>query len=78
LQQHADKGLQDGHKSIRLLQEAHNVVSFALYAKLGFAPKDYVNIFMGRCSAGWPEPKLDLEIRPMTTDDLPQCGALHK
>jgi len=73
-----DKGLQDGHKSIRLLQEAHNLVSFALYAKLGFASKEQINIFMGRSSAGWPEPKLELEIRPMTSDDLTHCAALHK
>jgi hypothetical protein len=73
-----DKGLKEDHKSIPLLQEAHNLVSFSLYAKLGFESKDQVNFFMGRCLADWPEPKLDLVIREMTGDDISSCDDLHK
>jgi predicted N-acetyltransferase YhbS len=73
-----DKGVKDGHKSIRLVQEAYNLVSFSLYVKLGFDPKDQLNFFMGRCAEDWPEPKLKLVIRPMTADDLAACAALHK
>mgnify|MGYP001043675612 CR=1 FL=1 len=73
-----DKGVKDGHKSIRLVQEAYNLVSFSLYAKLGFDAKDQLNFFMGRCAEDWPEPKLKLVIRPMTANDLAACAALHK
>ncbi|ELR21816.1 acetyltransferase, GNAT superfamily protein [Acanthamoeba castellanii str. Neff] len=73
-----DEGVKNGHKSIRLQQEAYNLISFSLYAKLGFEPKDQVSFIMGRCVEDWPEPKLKLVIRPMTADDLPACAALHK
>jgi hypothetical protein len=76
--QPTDKGLKDGHKSIRLVQEAYNLVSFSLYAKLGFEPKDQLNFFMGRCREDWPEPKRQLSFRKMTTNDLAACAALHK
>jgi hypothetical protein len=73
-----DKGVKDGHKSIRLVQEAYNLVSFSLYAKLGFEPKEQLNFFMGRCVRDWPDPKLQLTIRPMTANDLASCASLHK
>jgi predicted N-acetyltransferase YhbS len=73
-----DKGLKDGHKSIRLVQEAYNLVSFSLYAKLGFEAKDQLNFFMGRCREDWPEPKRQLSLRKMTANDLAACAALHK
>jgi hypothetical protein len=72
------KGEKDGHKSIRLTQEACNLVSFSLYAKLGFEPKEQISYFMGRCVQDWPEPKLQLTIRPMTANDLAACAALHQ
>ncbi len=54
------------------------MVSFSLYAKVGFEPKEQMNFFMGRCAEDWPDQKLNLTIRPMTPEDLPECAALHK
>jgi len=73
-----EKSQEDGHESIRLIQETPNLASFTLLAKLGFEPKDQLNFFMGRCAASWPEPKLDLVIREMTFNDINACAALHR
>jgi predicted N-acetyltransferase YhbS len=70
-----------GKKSIRLLQEAPNTVSYSLYAKMGFIPQDQLAVFDGVAA----KPMIPIEecsksftIRQMTSDDFAAAAAIHK
>jgi len=62
-----------GREGIRLLQDAFNTQSLALYASLGFEVEEPVVVIGGRPRTG-PVPGVD--VRPLTIDDLPGCEAL--
>jgi ribosomal protein S18 acetylase RimI-like enzyme len=58
---------------IRLLQDAHNPVSMALYASLGFEIKEPVVRISGEPS---DQPDRELEVRPLEVGDLGDCDGL--
>jgi GNAT superfamily N-acetyltransferase len=63
--------------SVRLIQDAYNNVSFSLYSKLGFVPREVVARFVAEA----PRPKLpenSLAVREMTTADLESVAALDE
>jgi predicted N-acetyltransferase YhbS len=62
-----------GAEGIRLLQDAFNTRSMALYASLGFAITDPVAVMSGRVEAA---PPVGYDVRPLTHDDLPAAAAL--
>jgi len=63
----------EGAAGIRLLQDAFNTSSIALYASLGFEIKEPVLLVAGK-----PEspPPSGLAIRPMTEQDVNACAAI--
>lgn len=69
------KALERNIKSIRLVQETYNTVSFALYAKLGFDPKDQMTVLTGVPSRPLDEAP-SWTYRDLTKEDLPQCKEL--
>jgi predicted N-acetyltransferase YhbS len=62
-----------GAEGIRLLQDAFNTGSMALYASLGFDITDPVAVVGGRPEA---PPSAGYEVRPLTSEDLPAAAAL--
>jgi predicted N-acetyltransferase YhbS len=64
-----------GAEGIRLLQDAFNTGSMALYASLGFEITDPVALMGGRPEAA---PSADYEVRPLTHDDLAAAAALSQ
>jgi predicted N-acetyltransferase YhbS len=60
---------------IRLLQDAFNAQSLGLYASLGFEVREPVAVMGGRPVV---DPRLDVEVRPLTAGDLEACAALHR
>jgi len=57
---------------IRLLQDAFNSRSMALYASLGLDAKEPVVLITGRLSGPVP----GIEVRGLRNEDLAECGAL--
>ena len=70
-----ERAEQGGFASVRLLQAAYNMQSFALYQRLGFEVKDALAVLLGRPPAD-EEPRDRL--REYTADDLDACDALHR
>lgn len=62
-------------KGIRLIQSAYNTKSMSLYASLGFDIKEPLAQMEGIPQA---EISTNITIRPMTVDDLTECGELHR
>jgi GNAT superfamily N-acetyltransferase len=60
-------------RGIRLLQDAFHMRSLSLYEKLGFRVTDGCVVMNGEPTA---EPASDMEIRPLSEDDLEECGRL--
>lgn len=62
-------------RGVRLLQDAFNVKSMALYASLGFRAREPLAVLSGR-----PRDALGagLKVRPMTPADLPAADALAR
>jgi len=58
---------------IRLVQDAFNAASMALYASLGFAVREPLVLLHGRPTGSRDRSVL---VRPMRTDDLDACAAL--
>src|SRR5215212_3371776 len=64
-----------GAAGVRLVQAAYNTTSMSLYASLGFDVKEPLVIVRGT-PRGQPPP--DVEVRPMTPNDLDACSALYR
>jgi ribosomal protein S18 acetylase RimI-like enzyme len=64
-----------GATGIRLLQDAFNTRSLALYASLGFEVKEPVVVVAGRPRSA---PFTGVTVRPLRGDDLAACGELHR
>jgi predicted N-acetyltransferase YhbS len=62
-----------GARGIRLLQDAFNMGSLSLYEKLGFRVTDGCVMMSGEPTA---EPASDMVVRPLSEDDLEECGRL--
>jgi len=60
-------------EGIRLVQDAFNEVSMSLYASLGFEVKEPLVVLEG-IPRGAPPP--DVEVRPLSPDDVEPCTAL--
>jgi predicted N-acetyltransferase YhbS len=65
----------EGAAGVRLLQDAFNMSSLALYASLGFELKEPVAVISGNPRSG---PAQGVEVRPLEEGDLDECGALSK
>ena len=63
--------------SVRLIQDAFNNVSFSLYSKLGFVPREIVARFVAEDARPKP-PENSLAVRTMTTADLDSVAALDE
>jgi GNAT superfamily N-acetyltransferase len=64
-----------GARGVRLLQHTFNMSSLALYASLGFAVKEPLMLMRGRLSG---QPSKDVEIRPIRSQELDECGELYE
>jgi len=64
-----------GAPGIRLLQDAFNTASLALYASLGFVVREPVVAMGGRPRTRAQPP---VEVRPMEQGDVEACDALHR
>jgi GNAT superfamily N-acetyltransferase len=62
-------------RGIRLVQAAYNTRSMSLYASLGFEVKEPLALMEGVPRG---EVSKNVIVRPMTADDLTECGALHE
>jgi hypothetical protein len=60
---------------VRLAQEAFNLGSLALYARLGFGARKPLVVLTGRPAS---EPLPGWEVRPLREADLAACAALHE
>jgi predicted N-acetyltransferase YhbS len=58
---------------IRLLQDAFNTRSIALYGSLGFDVKEPILLISGTPTS---KPPSDVEVRPLGSEDLASCAAL--
>ena len=65
----------DGAAGVRLLQDAFNMTSLALYASLGFDVKEPVAVISGKPRSG---PAPGVEVRALEEGDLDECEALCK
>jgi hypothetical protein len=65
----------EGAAGVRLLQDAFNMSSLALYASLGFDVKEPVAVISGKPRSG---PARGVEVRPLEEGDLDECEALCK
>ncbi|MDQ4055237.1 MAG: GNAT family N-acetyltransferase [Actinomycetota bacterium] len=70
---HVVLGRAEGRDDVRLLQDSFNVQSLALYTSLGFRAEEPVALMSGRPSAA---PPADVEVRPLTPEDVPACERL--
>ena len=59
---------------VRLLQDAFNTASLALYASLGFEVREPVVVVGGRPTTLAPA---DVVVRPLAEADVPECERLH-
>ena len=64
-----------GAAGIRLLQDSFNVSSVSLYSSLGFDVKEPLLLMRGKPKT---EPHSEVEVRPLTEEDLSACAALCK
>ena len=62
-----------GAASVRLVQDAFNVVSMSLYTSLGFDVKEPLALLKGKAAGELPPGAVG---RPMTEDDLNACAQL--
>ena len=62
-----------GAPGIRLLQDAFHMRSLCLYESLGFDVKEPVAVTTGKPRSA---PDDAVEVRPLTEDDVEECGAL--
>ena len=62
-----------GAAGVRLVQDAFNVRSFALYASLGFEAREPLLLMQGAVRG---RPGEGFAVRPMAADDLGACAAL--
>lgn len=60
---------------VRLVQEAYNTGSMALYASLGFQVKEPLALMAGKSRSS---PPTDAIVRPMTAGDVAACAALYR
>lgn len=58
---------------VRLLQDAFNTQSIALYGSLGFDVREPILLLSGRPTT---TPPSGVEVRPLRSEDLDECGAL--
>jgi len=65
----------EGAPGIRLLQDAFNMRSLALYESLGFDVKEPVAVMTGKPRSG---PVQGVEVRPLEGADLDECASLSK
>lgn len=63
----------NGAKGVRLLQDAFNMRSIALYSSLGFAVREPVIVMTGRPEGN---PPAGTTVRPMNEQDIDACDAL--
>jgi GNAT superfamily N-acetyltransferase len=63
-----------GARGVRLVQDAFNTRSVALYASLGFEVKEPLLLIGGTPGA---EPSTGVAVRPMAEGDLGACAVLH-
>jgi predicted N-acetyltransferase YhbS len=61
-------------RGVRLVQDAFNMQSLALYASLGFAVREPLVVVAGVPAS---PPPAGIEVRPATESDLDQCESLH-
>ncbi len=66
-------GRANGACGVRLLQDAFNMRSYALYASLGFEVREPVLVLTGRPKEPMPA---DWQVRPMREADIDACDAL--
>lgn len=66
---------QSNAASLRLLQEAYNARSLALYSELGFNVKDTLLLLLGRPAS---KPPSDVHIERMREEHIPACCALYR
>ena len=64
-----------GVAGVRLVQDAFNPCSFALYASLGFVVREPLMLMQGTPKS-MPENKADTSVRPLTEADIGACAAL--
>jgi GNAT superfamily N-acetyltransferase len=62
-----------GARGIRLLQDAFNRSSLALYVSLGFEVRESVALLAGRPRSG---ARPGIEVRPLEEGDIEECGRL--
>lgn len=60
-------------EGIRLVQDAFNMTSMALYASMGFEVREPLALFSGRPSTSAPA---GIDVRPMEEADVDECAAL--
>jgi len=67
------------HVSVRLTQEAHNVVSFSLYSSFGFVQRDLLLKLTGVMRSNSTTTHSDeMEVRELRSEDITHCNELHK
>jgi len=71
-----EKGAKEGAKSLRLLQDCCNPVSFALYASLGFETKEIVACIKGNPTFNNPIASENLSVRKMVQADIIECSPI--
>eukprot|EP00026_Physarum_polycephalum_P011843 Phypoly_transcript_12088.p1 GENE.Phypoly_transcript_12088~~Phypoly_transcript_12088.p1 ORF type:complete len:223 (+),score=27.88 Phypoly_transcript_12088:414-1082(+) len=70
-----DMAKQKNFKTIRIMQETQNRVSFSLYLKTGFDVVESIVLFTGHISQPYSGP---IEVRKLAESDVVQCDELHK
>jgi len=70
------KGNKEGAKSLRLVQDCYNAISFSLYLSLGFEPKYSVVYMRGIPNFQPPFSLPHLLVRNMTLSDIPACTCI--
>lgn len=62
-----------GAVAVRLVADSFNMLFVSFYASLGFEVKEPLLLMRGRPTS---KPSLGVEVRPLKSDDLSECGAL--
>jgi len=62
-----------GAVGVRLVQDSFNMVSVSLYASSGFEVKEPLVLMRGKPKS---KPSLGIEVRPIKSEDVGECGAL--
>src|SRR5687768_1325724 len=81
MQDTIDKSDQLGKSSIRLVQVSSNVKSFALYASMGFVPKEQLAAIYGQVPEKVAAPYLnhaEYATRKMQESDVEACAELYQ